>query len=59
MGTAQTLRYHLPLHAASLWLPVADAGRAHAQVRVALQSFAPVEAAHPEGGAPVLRLRTR
>ena len=59
MGTAQTLRYQKPLRAASLWLPVADTGYAHAQVRAALQPLAPVEAQHPDGGGQVLRLRTR
>ena len=59
IGTAQTLQYERPVHAASLWLPVADEGHAHAQVRAALAEFAPREAPHPEGGAPVLRLRTR
>jgi hypothetical protein len=59
MGTAQTLRYQKPLRAASLWLPVADDGNAHAQVRAALQEFHPVEAPHPDGGGLVLRLRSR
>ena len=59
MGTAQTLRYQKPLRAASLWLPVADDGHAHAQVRAALLEFEHVEAPHPDGGGPVLRLRTR
>jgi membrane protein DedA with SNARE-associated domain/membrane-associated phospholipid phosphatase len=59
MGTAQTLRYQKPLRAASLWLPVADDGHAHAQVRAALLGFEHVEAPHPDGGGPVLRLRTR
>jgi len=59
MGSAQTLRFQKPLRAASLWLPVADDGNAHAQVRAALQRFHPVEAAHPEGGGLVLRLRMR
>lgn len=59
MGTAQTLQYQKPLRAASLWLPVADDGFAHAQVREALQSFQPIEAPHPHSGAAVLRLRTR
>ena len=59
MGTAQTLRYQKPLRAASLWLPVDDAGYAYTQVRTALQSMAPVESAHPDGGGLVLRLRTR
>ena len=59
MGTAQTLHYRRPLHAASLWLPVADSGDAHARVRDALQVFHPVEAPHPQGGGPVLRLRTQ
>jgi hypothetical protein len=58
IGTAQTLQYERPIHAASLWLPVADDGHAHAQVRAALAGFAPVEAPHPDGGAPVLRLKT-
>ncbi|HEY5972605.1 MAG TPA: bifunctional DedA family/phosphatase PAP2 family protein [Pseudoxanthomonas sp.] len=59
MGTAQTLRYQKPLRAASLWLPVADEGNAHAQVRAALRDFHPVEAPHPDGGGLVLRLRSR
>ncbi|HJW47297.1 MAG TPA: phosphatase PAP2 family protein, partial [Lysobacter sp.] len=59
MGTAQTLRYQKPLRAASLWLPVADDGHAHAQVRAALLEFEHVEAPHPDGGGPVLRLRAR
>ena len=58
MGTAQTLRYRKPLRFASLWLPVADEGFAHAQVRQALQGFQIVEAPHPQGGGLVLRLRT-
>jgi hypothetical protein len=58
LGTAQTLRYLRPLRAASLWLPVADNGNAHAQVREALQAFHPVETPHPQDGVPVLRLRT-
>jgi hypothetical protein len=57
MGTAQTLRYQKPLRAAALWLPVADDGDAHAQVREALRAFTPVEATHPDGGGLVLRLR--
>lgn len=56
MGTAQTLRYETPLRTA-LWLPVADGGEAHARVRAALGKFAPVEAPHPDGGGPVLRMR--
>ncbi|WP_457096925.1 bifunctional DedA family/phosphatase PAP2 family protein [Lysobacter sp. P5_B9] len=59
LGTAQTLRYQRALSAASLWLPVADEGYAHAQVREALQSFHPAEAAHPDGGGLVLRMRSR
>ncbi|QNP41521.1 bifunctional DedA family/phosphatase PAP2 family protein [Lysobacter solisilvae (ex Woo and Kim 2020)] len=58
VGTAQTLQYQKPLRATSLWLPVADDGFAHAQVREALQPFQPIEAAHPQSGAMVLRLRT-
>ncbi len=58
MGTAQTLQYQKPLRAASLWLPVADDGYAHAQVRAALQPLQPLEAPHPLGNALVLRLRT-
>jgi membrane-associated phospholipid phosphatase len=59
MGTAQTLRYQKPLRTASLWLPVADDGNAHAQVRAALREFHPLEAPHPDGGGLVLRLRSR
>lgn len=58
MGTAQTLRFEKSLRVVAFWLPVADDGRAHAQVREALAPFEPVEAIHPLGG-PVLRMRTR
>ncbi|HEV8694813.1 MAG TPA: VTT domain-containing protein [Lysobacter sp.] len=58
MGTAQTLRYEKSLRVASLWLPVTDNGDAHALVREALQGFESIEAPHPDGGGPVLRLRT-
>jgi membrane protein DedA with SNARE-associated domain/membrane-associated phospholipid phosphatase len=58
MGTAQTLRFTKSLRVASLWLPVADHGDAHALVRETLQGFESVEAPHPDGGGPVLHLRT-
>lgn len=57
MGTAQTLRHETPLRVAALWLPVADEGDAHAQVRAALRDFRSVDAPHPDGGGPVLRIR--
>ncbi|GAB3389453.1 bifunctional DedA family/phosphatase PAP2 family protein [Lysobacter fragariae] len=59
MGTAQTLQFRKPLRTISLWLPVADGGAAHARVREALQGFEQVEAAHPDGGGRVIRLRTK
>jgi len=58
VGTSQTLRYLKPLRTASLWLPVADNGGAHAQVREALRAFDPIEAPHPQDGSLVVRLRT-
>lgn len=58
LGTSQTLRLTQPLHAATLWLPVNDDGRAHARVREALKDLESVEAAHPQGATPVLRIRT-
>ena len=58
IGTSQTLRLNKPLAVASLWLPVGDDGRAHALVREALKGLDVAEAAHPHGGAPVLRVRT-
>lgn len=58
LGTAQTLRLNKPLDAATLWLPVSDDGRAHARVRDALKDLESIEAAHPHGATPVLRIRT-
>jgi len=59
LGTAQTLQVSKPLDAAVLWRPADHDTGAHAAVRDALAGLAPVEAAHPDSGVPVLRVRTR
>jgi hypothetical protein len=58
IGTSQTLRLNKPLAVAALWLPVNDDGRAHALVREALKDLERIEAPHPHGDTPVLRVRT-
>ena len=58
LGTAHTLRFSRPLEAFGIWLPVDDAGAAHAAVRMALGGgFVTAESPHPDGAAPVLRVR--
>ena len=58
VGSTQTLRWSRPIPAFGLWMPVADDGMAHAQVRTALAGFDNAEGTHPQGELRVLRLRT-
>lgn len=58
IGTSQKLHLNRPLGAAMLWLPINDDGRAHALVREALKDLDSIEAPHPHGAIPVLRIRT-
>ncbi|MBW8852234.1 MAG: VTT domain-containing protein [Xanthomonadales bacterium] len=58
IGTAQTLHFVRPLPAIALWRPEADdPGHAQARVREALAGLPLAESPHPDGGAPVLRVR--
>lgn len=58
LGTAQTLEFTQPLGLLSLWRPVSDDGAAHALVREGARAFAMRESLHPDGGTPVMRIRT-
>lgn len=58
IGTTQTLHFVRPLPAIALWRPeVDDPGHAQTQLREALADLPQAEAAHPDGGAAVLRVR--
>ena len=59
LGSTQALRAARVFGVAALWQPQPDNGHAHAAVRGALMDFEAVESPHPQGGTPVLRLRTR
>lgn len=56
LGSTQTLRFKRPIPGFGLWMPEADDGAAHRQVRAALGSFKTRESPHPETGQPVLRV---
>ena len=59
VGTTQTLSFAQPLGGLfGIWLPVVDDYAAFAELRRALTGFPAREDAHPQTGAPVLRLRT-
>ncbi|MFZ5635715.1 MAG: VTT domain-containing protein [Pseudomonadota bacterium] len=58
VGSSQTLRFSRPIPAFGLWMPERDDGRAHALVRDALTDLERIESPHPDGGLPVVRLRS-
>ena len=59
IGVTQTLEYQRPLGGLfGIWLPAMDDDAAYSAVRDSLAGLELREAPHPQGGAPVLRLRT-
>lgn len=58
IGTTQTLRFVRPTSTFGLWMPQSDDGETHAQVSAVLSDLPHAESKHPDGGLPVLRLRT-
>ncbi len=58
IGTTQTLRFVRPTSTFGLWMPQPDDGETHAQVSAVLNDLPHAESEHPDGGLPVLRLRT-
>jgi membrane protein DedA with SNARE-associated domain/membrane-associated phospholipid phosphatase len=58
LGTSQTLGLTQPMGLLSLWRPEPDDGAAHALVRRAVTDLDTRESLHPQGSAPVLRIRT-
>ena len=58
IGTTQTLRFVRPTSTFGVWMPQSDDGETHAQVSAVLNDLPRAESKHPDGGLPVLRLRT-
>jgi hypothetical protein len=59
IGATQQLHYARPLKVFGVWRPVADEGAAHAQLRKDVAGWPQAETPHPDGKAPVLRVRER
>ncbi len=57
IGTTQLLRYAEPFGLFGLWIPQADTGVAHDDVRAAMRGLQMQQAAHPHTGVQVLRIR--
>ena len=57
VGTTQMLHYAEPFGLFGLWVPDADTGVAHDDVRAVMSGFEIRQAPHPQTGVPVLRIR--
>src|SRR5690606_32819473 len=59
IGVVQSLEYQRPLSGLfGIWLPAMDDDGAYSALRDSLDGLAVREAPHPQGDAPVLRVRT-